>query len=115
MNERVTPRAIAYAAVQLLFALSDAHDWTDRHCGFNYARFYYFVIDFFEDAVDPISRAAVEQLLLWWNRKIYGEFSHSQDEAEDVPSTSEEILKKRREERAREHAASQAPASGGNV
>ncbi|KAM6494657.1 hypothetical protein JOM56_009280 [Amanita muscaria] len=67
MEEKVTPRAIAYAAVQLVFALSDAPHWTAVHNGFDYRSFYYFIVDFFEASADNSSKQRVKELLSWWN------------------------------------------------
>lgn len=71
MNEKVTPRAIAYAAVQLVFALSDAPHWTAVHNGFDYRSFYYFVVDVFEVSADQSSKERVMELLSWWNRQVF--------------------------------------------
>ncbi|KAF8899370.1 hypothetical protein BD779DRAFT_79535 [Infundibulicybe gibba] len=51
MNRKVTPRreAIAYAAGQLYFALTNTPQWTDIHHNFDYQGLYNFIIDFFED------------------------------------------------------------------
>ncbi|KAM6489009.1 hypothetical protein JOM56_014326 [Amanita muscaria] len=71
MEEKVTARAIAYAAVQLVFALSDAPHWTAVHNGFDYRSFYYFVVDFFEALADKSSKERVKELLSWWNRRVF--------------------------------------------
>ena len=65
MDGRVTPRAIAYAAVQvrnslrfdaqltgplpqLHFSLTDATHWMSQYNGFNYEEFWEFIVDYFE-------------------------------------------------------------------
>ncbi|KAF8955095.1 hypothetical protein BDZ97DRAFT_1620698, partial [Flammula alnicola] len=70
LNHRVSPRSIAYAAVQLIFSLSNAKDWTHLHAGVHYPSFYNFVTNFFEGAQDPVSKRGVSLLLQWWNRCI---------------------------------------------
>lgn len=86
MDGKVTPRAIAYAAVQvhhspsflslahtlpkLHFALNDATHWMVHYNGFNYEEFYEFIVDFFEDDQTPEGKAATAELLNWWNRYV---------------------------------------------
>ncbi|KAK7437004.1 hypothetical protein VKT23_006711 [Stygiomarasmius scandens] len=67
----VTPRAIAYCAVMVRFALSDAATWgTDE--GFNYNRFYHCIVDYLEDnAPGSLGDKNVKKLLKWWNKQIY--------------------------------------------
>ncbi|THU80934.1 hypothetical protein K435DRAFT_873876 [Dendrothele bispora CBS 962.96] len=67
----VPPRGIAYAAVMLRFALSDAKSWgSDR--SFNYEGFYNAIVDYFEE-VKPGSdeEQPIKELLDWWNQKIF--------------------------------------------
>jgi len=71
LNGRVTPRSIAYAATQLVFSLNSARDWKTEHAGFHYPSFYNFIVDFFEDADNDDSTNAVNELLQWWNIKIF--------------------------------------------
>ncbi|KAI9573158.1 hypothetical protein HD554DRAFT_2319977 [Boletus coccyginus] len=56
----VQPRAIAYIAVQVRFALSSADSWTLVDEDFNYETFYYNIIDYFEAPGSP--PALVEQV-----------------------------------------------------
>ena len=88
MDDQVTPRAIAYAAVQvhcslqccssssishsskLHFFLCDATHWMSHYNGFNYEEFYEFVVDFFEADQTPEGKAASVELHNWWNRYI---------------------------------------------
>ncbi|KAG6818922.1 hypothetical protein H0H93_000271 [Arthromyces matolae] len=69
--ESVTPRSIAYAAVMLLFSLTDAPQWKPVYNGFSYEHFYNFIIDFFEDVQGLEAKARVKALLVWWNKQIF--------------------------------------------
>ena len=85
--DRVTPRAIAYAAVQvgsfqttswhhvliclkLVLALSDAPGWCLEHNDLNFHDLYNLVIDFFEDVRNPAKKAKRQDLLKWWNKYV---------------------------------------------
>lgn len=68
----VCPRAIAYVAVQLRFALSSCGAWRIVDGEFSYEDFYNNIVDFFEDTETPDDRDFIRELLLWWNRKIFG-------------------------------------------
>ncbi|THV00286.1 hypothetical protein K435DRAFT_461970 [Dendrothele bispora CBS 962.96] len=67
----VTPRAIAYAAVMLRFALSEVEKWGMDH-SFNYEAFWNAIVDYFEE-VEPGSdeEDQIRKLLDWWNQKIF--------------------------------------------
>ncbi|KAJ7203742.1 hypothetical protein GGX14DRAFT_647825 [Mycena pura] len=67
----VTPRMIAYAAVQQRFNLSDATNWYELDGAFDYSVYYNNIIDFFESAPSPTSRKKVQELLCWWDRRIF--------------------------------------------
>ncbi|KAM6503772.1 hypothetical protein JOM56_000715 [Amanita muscaria] len=88
MEEKVTPHAIAYAAIQLVFALSDALHWTAVHNGFDYRSFYYFVVDFFETLADNGSKERVKELLSWWNRRIFPTKHLSAGQSQQVTSNT---------------------------
>ncbi|KAL0057052.1 hypothetical protein AAF712_016322 [Marasmius tenuissimus] len=64
----VTPRAIAYTAVMLHFALSSAESWNIVNEGFNYAVFYDFIVDYLEV---HISQERRRDLLNWWNAQVF--------------------------------------------
>ncbi|KAF8873130.1 hypothetical protein BD779DRAFT_1679382 [Infundibulicybe gibba] len=68
MDGRVTGRSIAYAAVLLVFNLTDAHQWKDVYNGSNFVAFYNFLVDYFEDTPDATSKMRVNSLLAWWNQ-----------------------------------------------
>jgi len=81
----VTPRAIAYAAVQvhslpllqvlwlnpyqLVLALSDAQDWKEGFEEYNLSALYDFIVDYFEaPELGPKARERTKSLIAWWNR-----------------------------------------------
>ncbi|KAG1857425.1 hypothetical protein F4604DRAFT_1882988 [Suillus subluteus] len=68
----VQPRSIAYAAVQLRFALSSTGSWRIVDDEFNHQEFYDNIVDFLELAATSDAVKEVEDLLLWWNRKVFG-------------------------------------------
>jgi len=86
----VTPRAIAYIAVQvrstsisddfrselrslikLRFALSSSSAWRDVDIDFSHAEFYHAIVDCFEVTRGPVAQARVDDLLAWWNRLVF--------------------------------------------
>jgi len=85
MENQVTPRALAYAVVQvrslsrrqipqliqcqLIFALSEAPNWVHEHEDYRFSALYDFIIDFFEAPdLGPKARERTKALLTWWNR-----------------------------------------------
>ncbi|KAJ7634277.1 hypothetical protein DFH06DRAFT_1336821 [Mycena polygramma] len=72
MNGKVTIRSIAYIAVLLHFALSNASQWSPVCYGFSYPQMYNFIIDYLE-APRPGTphREHVDKLLAWWNQQIF--------------------------------------------
>ncbi|KAH7924422.1 hypothetical protein BV22DRAFT_1013313, partial [Leucogyrophana mollusca] len=66
----VTPRAIAYAAVQLRFALSSVSSWRTVDGDFDYSEFYNLIVDYFEMPGGLNAAARVRRLLLWWDRWV---------------------------------------------
>lgn len=101
---KVTPRALAYAATQLVFALSNADNWCNEHQGFSFCDFYYFVIDYFEghdpnseDPDDVEARREARKLLKWWNDEIFPHSVHSTGATQAaVSATSMQMLKEQR-------------------
>jgi len=87
---KVTPRAIAYACVQLHFALSDAPFWTDEHAGIDYRDLYNFVIDYLEVPEGEEAKKCVKRLLAWWNKKIFPEAVKN---TKSTANTSRKLLK----------------------
>ncbi|KIJ94639.1 hypothetical protein K443DRAFT_11933 [Laccaria amethystina LaAM-08-1] len=71
LNGKVTPRSIAYAAVQLHFNLQTAGSWSAIYGGFNYQGLYNYVVDVFEDAPGPAAKKRAQDLLNWWSTKIF--------------------------------------------
>ncbi|KAI9449216.1 hypothetical protein HD554DRAFT_2175775 [Boletus coccyginus] len=70
--DTVKPRAIAYAAVQLRFALSSLTCWRVIDNDFDAHGFYHNIVDYFEAPPGPVAKARVQELLLWWDRKALG-------------------------------------------
>ncbi|KIK92910.1 hypothetical protein PAXRUDRAFT_12950 [Paxillus rubicundulus Ve08.2h10] len=68
----VTPRAIAYTAVQVRFALSSVGSWRNVDGDFDYVQFYNAIIDFFEVVPGNAAKQRVDELISWWNRKVFG-------------------------------------------
>ncbi|KAJ3884719.1 hypothetical protein GG344DRAFT_83607 [Lentinula edodes] len=66
MND-VKPHSIAYATVNLHFALSDTSQWTNSHMGYNYLDLWNFIVDFFEDPEGEEEELQSKELLKWWN------------------------------------------------
>ncbi|KAG1843760.1 hypothetical protein F4604DRAFT_1596593, partial [Suillus subluteus] len=64
----VQPRALAYAAVQLHFALSSAGAWRIIDDNFDHNEFYHNIVDYLELPSSLDAAKDVENLLLWWNR-----------------------------------------------
>lgn len=69
---RVTPHAIAYAACQIRFALSNITSWRIVDGDFDYQIFWNNIVDFFEDAPGPAAQARVNELFEWCTRKVFG-------------------------------------------
>jgi hypothetical protein len=86
LNDKVTPRSVAYAAVQvcvyvtisvchfmlirdcqLHFNLQTAGSWTSVYGGFDYQGLYNYVVDFFEDTPGPAAKKRAQELLNWWS------------------------------------------------
>ncbi|KAG1906564.1 uncharacterized protein F5891DRAFT_975339 [Suillus fuscotomentosus] len=80
---KVTPHAIAYAACQIRFALSNITSWRTVDGDFGYQLFWNNIVDFFEDPPGPAALARVNKLLEWWTRKVFGR-NHHQDLTPDV-------------------------------
>ncbi|KAI6158287.1 hypothetical protein BKA82DRAFT_4415306 [Pisolithus tinctorius] len=68
----ICPRAIAYTAVQLRFALSSCNSWRIVDEDFDYEKFYNNMITFFKDVHTPQEQVEISNLLLWWNRSVFG-------------------------------------------
>lgn len=83
LNDKVTPRSVAYAAVQvcvyvvvcsmlicdcqLHFNLQTSGSWTSVYGGFDYQELYNYVVDFFEDTPGPAAKKRAQELLNWWS------------------------------------------------
>jgi len=75
LNNKVTPRSIAYAAVQLHFNLQTAGSWAATYGGFDYKGLYNYIVDVFEDVPGPAAKKRAQDLLNWWSKKIFPSFS----------------------------------------
>ncbi|KAJ6616289.1 hypothetical protein B0H10DRAFT_2038174 [Mycena sp. CBHHK59/15] len=72
MSGRVTGRAIAYIAVIEHFTLTDAPQWCTEYYGISYPQMYNFIVDFFESPKEGTeAKRRVDDLLAWWNQKIF--------------------------------------------
>jgi hypothetical protein len=85
LNDKVTPRSVAYAAVQvcvyatvsyvsrlicgceLHFNLQTAGSWASVYGGFDYHGLYNYIVDFFEDTPGPAAKKRAQELLNWWS------------------------------------------------
>ncbi|KAE9402407.1 hypothetical protein BT96DRAFT_918251 [Gymnopus androsaceus JB14] len=96
----VVPRSIAYAAIHLHLALSDAPWWSATHNGYNYQDLWYFIVDFFEDPVDEDAEEHAKELLKWWNDRIFtGTSSAANSCGTKMTSRKEDIAKRQRRSR----------------
>ncbi|KAG1785968.1 uncharacterized protein HD556DRAFT_1450170 [Suillus plorans] len=68
----IQPRAIAYISVQLRFALSSSGSWRVVDDEFNNQEFYDNIVDYLELPPTPEAAKEVDDILLWWNRKVFG-------------------------------------------
>ncbi|KAF8440992.1 hypothetical protein L210DRAFT_3399936, partial [Boletus edulis BED1] len=67
--KKVEPRAIAYVAVQVRFALSSCGTWRLLDGIFDHTLFYNnIIVNWFEVTEDAEDQSFVDDLLLWWNR-----------------------------------------------
>ncbi|KIK31501.1 hypothetical protein CY34DRAFT_19859 [Suillus luteus UH-Slu-Lm8-n1] len=82
---KVTPRAIAYIACQIRFALSNITSWRTVDGDFDYQIFWDNIVDFFEDPPGAAAQSRINKLLEWWTRKVFGR-NHRQDLTLDVVS-----------------------------
>ncbi|KAF8445726.1 hypothetical protein L210DRAFT_3528291 [Boletus edulis BED1] len=69
--QTVEPRAIAYIAVQLRFALSNRTSWDLKDDNFNYRLFYNNIVDWFECPQSEAKAEEIKDLLIWWNATIF--------------------------------------------
>ncbi|KAF8142052.1 hypothetical protein EV363DRAFT_1291948 [Boletus edulis] len=84
----VRPRAIAYIAVQLQFVLSNCGSWNLIDGEFNYQDFYYNIISYFENVETPEEIKKISDLLLWWNRMVFGRTNMSVYRPQDTQKMS---------------------------
>ncbi|KAI6096043.1 hypothetical protein F5141DRAFT_1012499, partial [Pisolithus sp. B1] len=80
----IQPRVIAY----LHFALSSCSSWMIVDEDFNHEEFYHNIVNYFELLSSPQKVAELNDLLLWWNLKIFGCESMSHYRPQPVDSLS---------------------------
>ncbi|TFK65060.1 hypothetical protein BDN72DRAFT_860922 [Pluteus cervinus] len=68
----VTPRTIAYTAVLVHFNLTEAARWEPEFNGFSYPRLFNFIVDFFESPPGRRAQKRLDDLLEWWNNRVFG-------------------------------------------
>ncbi|KAF8177216.1 hypothetical protein BJ912DRAFT_1045759 [Pholiota molesta] len=71
MDGKVTGRSIAYAAVLMVFNLTEAVQWVDVFNGFSFVGFYNFLVDYFEEYRSDNAQRRVNELLDWWNSQVF--------------------------------------------
>ncbi|KAF8141768.1 hypothetical protein EV363DRAFT_1392202 [Boletus edulis] len=67
----VRPRVIAYAAVQLRFSLSSLMSWRIIDGDFDTRSFYENIVEYFDAPPGPLAKTRTQELLLWWDRKVF--------------------------------------------
>ncbi|KAG2120274.1 hypothetical protein DEU56DRAFT_735345 [Suillus clintonianus] len=70
----------------LRFALSNINSWRSVDGDFDYYDFYNNIVDFFEVVPGADAQARINELLKWWNRKVFGKIR-------TVPLTSAQLGK----------------------
>ncbi|KAJ3820685.1 hypothetical protein F5880DRAFT_1733206 [Lentinula raphanica] len=90
----VTGRSIAYAAVHLHLALTDASRWVHSYDGYNYHDLWNFIVDFFEDPIDDEAAKQAKELLKWWTDRIFtGTGSASNSRGTKMVSRRQAVVK----------------------
>ncbi|KAJ3764616.1 hypothetical protein FB446DRAFT_799470 [Lentinula raphanica] len=90
----VTGRSIAYAAVHLHLALTDASRWVHSYDGYNYQDLWNFIVDFFEDPIDDEAAKQAKELLKWWTDHIFtGTGSASNSRGTKMMSRRQAVVK----------------------
>ncbi|KAI6118345.1 hypothetical protein F5141DRAFT_1212258 [Pisolithus sp. B1] len=86
----IQPQAIAYVATQLRFACSSCSSWMIVDEDFNHDEFYHNIVDYFELPSSPQKAAELNDLLMWWNQRIFGRenTTHYQPQPVDLLSIS---------------------------
>ncbi|KIY51866.1 hypothetical protein FISHEDRAFT_70362 [Fistulina hepatica ATCC 64428] len=89
MDNKMTPRAIAFCAVVLVMNLFNMQTWpaNGRFQGFNFREFYYFIIDYLEPA-KMLDRPRSQRLLDWWSRAVFSDHYRS---ISDTPASTSDL------------------------
>ncbi|KAK0238381.1 hypothetical protein EDD85DRAFT_1000692 [Armillaria nabsnona] len=83
--KKMTGRLIAYGACQAHYALSSLDSWTRRNGKFDLQKFYYSIVDMYEDfPEDPWAVAS----LAWWNKEVFGSLDGADDDNDTPPPES---------------------------
>ncbi|KAI5995964.1 hypothetical protein EDD15DRAFT_2365545 [Pisolithus albus] len=72
----------------LRFALSSCSSWMIVDEDFNHEEFYHNIVDYFELPSSPQKAAELNDLLMWWNQKIFGRGSVSHYRPQPIDSLS---------------------------
>ncbi|KAF9474972.1 hypothetical protein BDN70DRAFT_936263 [Pholiota conissans] len=83
MDGKVTGRSIAYAAVLMVFNLTNAVSWTETYNNFSFIGFYNFLVDYFEEERSANSTRRVKELLEWWNDQVFPEHVASMGDSDE--------------------------------
>ncbi|KAJ7600002.1 hypothetical protein C8J56DRAFT_909330 [Mycena floridula] len=71
MENKMTPRMIAYIAVMVHCSLTDMPQWSEHYNGISYEQMYNFIVDLFEDCPDADAKKEADTLLKWWTRQVF--------------------------------------------
>ncbi|KAJ7688804.1 hypothetical protein B0H17DRAFT_1135348 [Mycena rosella] len=72
MNGKVTPRSIAYIAILVYFALTNASGWMPDYYNISLPQMYDFIVDFFEIPTrSSAARNRADDLLTWWKNPAF--------------------------------------------
>ncbi|KAF7329642.1 Alpha beta-hydrolase [Mycena kentingensis (nom. inval.)] len=72
LNGKVTGRLIAYIAVVLYASLTTMSVWDDNWPVISLPQMYDFIVDYFEEPAEGTeARKRADELLSWWNRKLF--------------------------------------------
>ncbi|KIK20496.1 hypothetical protein PISMIDRAFT_105693 [Pisolithus microcarpus 441] len=84
----------------LRFALSSCTSWRVIDEDFNYEAFYNNILTFFEECHTERDKAEVAELLLWWNRSVFGRANMSAYRPQATGNKSVASTLRKRQERA---------------
>ncbi|KAI6006778.1 hypothetical protein EDD15DRAFT_2152885 [Pisolithus albus] len=85
---RCTSTASSCTQHQLRFALSSCSSWVIVDEDFNHEEFYHNIVDYFELPSSPQKVAELDDLLMWWNQRIFGRQNTAHYQPQPVDSLS---------------------------